>query len=95
MLGVNGFESGRLATGGSDEGIRHHSYNGSGGTVSNDVHVEMGGVQVSISVDARGGENVVEAIKAQSGEIAEVVAGILADELGGQFENTPTRGGAA
>ena len=95
MLGVNGFEGGRLATGGRDEGIRHHSYSTSGGSVSNDVHVDMGGVHVSISVDARGGENVVEAIKAQSGEIAEAVAGILADELSGQFENTPTKGGAA
>ena len=95
MLGVNGFDGGRLATGGRDEGIRHHSYSTSGGSVSNDVHVDMGGVHVSISVDARGGENVVEAIKAQSGEIAEAVAGILADELSGQFENTPTKGGAA
>lgn len=95
MLGVNGFDGGRLATGGRDEGIRHKVYGGGSGNVSNDVHIDMGGVHVSISVDAKGGENVVEAIKAQGNEIAEVVAGILADELGGQFENTPAKGGAA
>lgn len=56
------------------------------------VQIDMGGVQVEINVDATGSGNVVEAIKAQANEIAETIAGIMADALTGQFENTPTRG---
>lgn len=91
MLGVAGFANGGFTRGNRDEGIRFRSYSGGESQVSNDVHVEMGGVSVTVQVDARGAENVVETIKAQSHEIAETVAGILADELGDQFSNTPRR----
>lgn len=87
MLGVAGFANGGFTMGNRDEGIRFHAASGVGGG----AQVNVGGVSVTIQVDARGSENIVDAIKAQSGEIAEAVAGILADELGDQFSNTPRR----
>lgn len=87
MLGVGGFANGGFTMGNRDEGIRFHAAGGVGGG----AQVNVGGVSVTIQVDARGSENVVDAIRAQSGEIAEAVAGILADELGDQFSNTPRR----
>ena len=92
MLGVNT----RLATGGTDEDIRHQAYDSDSGTAGgNDVQVDVGGVTVNIQVDARGEDNVVDAIKARSSEIAETVAGLLAESLDGQFTNTPLKGGAS
>ena len=88
MLGVGGYADGGFTMGNRDEGIRFHT---TGGGVGGGARVEVGGVSVTIQVDARGSENVAEVIKAQSGEIAEAVAGILADELGDQFSNTPRR----
>ena len=91
MLGV-----GRIATGGADEDIRHQAYDSDSGTAGgNDVQVDVGGVNVNIQVDARGADNVVDAIKARSSEIAETVAGLLAESLDGQFTNTPLKGGAS
>ena len=91
MLGV-----GRIATGGADEDIRHQAYDSDSGTAGgNDVQVDVGGVTVNIQVDARGEDNVVDAIKARSSEIAETVAGLLAESLDGQFTNTPLKGGAS
>lgn len=89
MLGINRYESG--ITGGPDENIRGQSYSTGESTMSNSVHVEVGGIEVRIDVNAQGAENVAEVIKAQSGEIAETVAGILVDEIGAQFENTPQK----
>lgn len=89
MLGINRYESGII--GGPDENIRGQSYGGGESTMSNSVHVEVGGIEVRIDVNAQGAENVAEVIKAQSGEIAETVAGILVDEIGAQFENTPQK----
>lgn len=92
MLGVTD----RLATGGTDEDIRHQAYDSDSGTAGgNDVQVDVGGVNVNIQVDARGADNVVDAIKARSSEIAETVAGLLAESLDGQFTNTPLKGGAS
>ena len=59
------------------------------------MQVDVGGVNVNIQVDARGADNVVDAIKARSSEIAETVAGLLAESLDGQFTNTPLKGGAS
>lgn len=89
MLGINRYEGG--ITGGPDENIRGQSYGGGESTMSNSVHVEVGGIEVRIDVNAQGAENVAEVIKAQSDEIAETVAGILVDEIGAQFENTPQK----
>ena len=95
MLDVPGFARGGITGGGRDEGIRFNNYDSSDSVGGQTVQIEVGGITVEIHVDATGTENISEAIKAQSEEIAETVAGILADALGGQFENTPTRGGAA
>lgn len=94
MLGVTrGFARGGRTDGGTDEGIRFMRYGSDEPAGGQSVHVEVGGVQVTFQVNA-GSENIVEAIKEQAGEISELVAGILADAIGGQFENTPVRGGA-
>ena len=96
LLDVPGFARGGLTTGSQDEGLRFHHYDtgdvAAGGQV---VQVEVGGIAVEIHVDATGTDNIAEAIKEQAGEIADTLAGIIADALGGQFENTPVRGGVA
>ena len=86
------FRGGR--TDGGDEGIRFHGY-GSGATSGGQtVHVEVGGVKIELHVNADGSTNIVEAVKAQMGQITDAVVGAIADELGAMFENTPVRGGA-
>ena len=95
IMGVPGFARGGLTNGGQDEGIRFNPYDSGDSSGGQSVVVEVGGVSVEIHVDATGGQSVAEAIKEQSGEIAETVAGILADAFGAQFENTPTKGGVA
>lgn len=95
MLDVPGFARGGVigGDGSTEEGIRFTTSDGNSGGQS--VMVEVNGVNVAIQVDATGHANIAEAIQEQSGEIAETVAGILADAFGAQFENTPTRGGVA
>lgn len=92
MMGVPGFANGGIVGGGQDEGLRFQSTGGAtaGGT---GVTVNVGGVTVEVNVDG-GGDNpdIAAAIAAQSGEIAEQVAGILADAFNSQFQNTPTKG---
>lgn len=90
MLGVPGFAQGGL-TGGrrSDEGLRYQQYESSDTTGSNSVQIDVGGVTVEIQVGS--GENVAESIKAQANDIANTVAGILADAFEAQFANTATR----
>lgn len=96
MLDVPGFARGGVigGDGSQKEGIRFTT-SGDDSVGGQSVVVEVGGVSVTIQVDATGHENIAEAIQEQSDEIVEVVSGILADALGAQFENTPTRGGAA
>lgn len=95
MLKVPGFARGGRTDGGVDEGIRFQSY-GSGETTGvQTVHVEVGGVTVELNINADGSANIVEAVKAQMGEITDAVAGAIADALGTVFENTPVRGGVA
>lgn len=92
MLRVPGFARGGL-TDGQDEGLRFRAP-GTVGEEAGGVKVDVGGVRVEIRVDGNGGNtNIAEAIRAQGEEIAETVAGILADAFGAQFENTPVRGG--
>lgn len=96
MLDVPGFARGGLTNGSRDEGLRFHHYDtGDVATGGQVVQVDVGGITVEIHVDATGTENIAEAIKEQAGEIAEALAGVLADAIGGQFENTPVRGGVA
>lgn len=96
MMGVPGFaRGGIIGGGGSDEGIRFHNFGSDDSTGGQTVQIEVGGITVEIHVNATGKENIAAAIKEQAAEIAETVAGIMVDALGGQFENTPLRGGAA
>lgn len=95
MMDVPGFARGGLTNGGKDEGIRFNQYDTADGVGGQNVVVEVGGISVEIHVDATGDQSIAEAIQAQGDEIAETVAGILADALGAQYENTPTRGSAA
>lgn len=93
MMGVPGFARGGL-TNGRDEGLRRR-YGSDEEAGGQTVHVEVGGVHVEINVDATGTDDIAAAIRAQSGEIAETVAGIMADAFEAHFENIPTRGGVA
>ena len=95
MLDVPGFSRGGRTSGNTDEGIRFHGYGSDEATGGQTVQIEVGGITVEIHVDARGSENISEAIERQKEEIAETIAGIMADAFSGQFANTPVRGGAA
>lgn len=95
MLGVGRFARGGR-TDGQETGLQFydHSDSASPALESHGVQVDVGGVHVEINVQAGDSTNIAEAIKAQANEIAETVAGVIADALSGQFENTPVRGGA-
>ena len=75
---------------GQDEGLRFHSYGGS--SSGGGIQVNMGGFTLEVNVN--GSESVAEAIKAQAGELADYIVGVIADSLETEFENTPVRGGA-
>ena len=93
ILRVPGFFRGGRTDGG-DEGIRFWG-NGSGATSGGQtVQVDVGGVKIELHVNADGSANIVEAVKAQLGQITDAVVGAIADELGAMFENTPVRGGS-
>ena len=94
MMNVPGFARGGL-TNNQDEGLRFRRFGSAEENAGRTIQVNVGGVNVEINVDASGNVDIVEAIKEQAGEIAETVAGILADEFTSQFENIPTRGGVA
>lgn len=93
MLGVNKYARGGRTDGGADEAIRSRYYGTSDSASSQTVEVNVNGVQVDVHVDATGSQSVAEAIKEQAADIADTLAGIFADALGAQFENTPVRGG--
>ena len=93
MLGVPGFARGGRTDRGADEGIRFWGSGNAGASGGQTVVVEVGGVHIELHVNADGSTNIVEAVKAQLGEITDAVVGAIADELGAMFENTPVRGG--
>lgn len=95
LLNIPGFARGGMTIGGNTEGFRVNRYEAGDGAANQSVSVDVGGVKVEIKVDATGKQNISQAIKEQAGEIAETVAGILADAFEAQFENTPVRGGVA
>lgn len=95
MLKVPGFARGGMTRGNQDEGIRFHGFGSSEASGGQTVQIDVGGITFEIQVNANDGQTVADAIRAQSAEIAETVAGIMADAFGAQFENTPVRGGAA
>jgi hypothetical protein len=57
--------------------------------------VNLGGVNFTIHVNGGDKGSIIQAIKEQAGELADYIVGIIADELAGEFENTPIRGGVA
>ena len=94
IMGVPGFARGGIIGGNNtDEGFRFKAYGGdsAGGRT---VHVEVGGVKLEINVSGSDREGIVEAIKAQAGDLADYFVGLIADALETEFENTPVRGGA-
>lgn len=95
LLDVPGFARGGRTSGGNDEGFRFRQYGSSEPTGGKSIVIEVGGINIEIVVQGNDKESIVEQIKQQAKEIAEVVAGEIADALGGQFENTPVRGGVA
>lgn len=95
LMGVPGFARGGITSGGADEGIRFNRYDGEGASGGHAVQVDVGGITFEINVNGNDSQSITEAIKAQAAELAETVAGVLADALGAQFENTPARGGVA
>ncbi len=95
LLDVPGFARGGSTTGDQDEGFRFYRYGSSESTGGQVVQIDVGGITVEIIVNANDKESIVDQIKQKAAEIAEVVAGELADALAGQFENTPVKGGVA
>ena len=97
MMGVPGFARGGIigGDGSSDEGIRFHTVGDDESAGGSSTQVDVGGITVHINVTTGANGNIADAIRAQANEITEAVAGIMADALSSQFENTPVRGGAA
>jgi len=78
-----------------EEGLRLHDQNPSHTLGTGDTHVNLGGlggVQITVQVNGDDNQNIANRIRGQAGEIADAVAGILADAFAAQFENTPRRG---
>ena len=95
MMGVPGFARGGR-TDSRDEGVNfrwHGSDESSGGGQL--VQIEVGGITVEFHISVQDGDNIVDVIKTKAKEIAETIAGEIADALEGQFENTPVKGGVA
>lgn len=90
LLGVDRFARGGSTGGGSDT-FRTREYGAGNEPGGRTVHVEIGGITIELHVDARGSENVAEALKAQISEIAEAVVGRIVDGLESEFENIPVR----
>ena len=94
MMNVPGFARGGL-TSGRDEGLRFRRYNPGESSGGQSIQIDVGGITFEIQVNGTDAQSIAEAIKAQVADIAEDVAGVMADAFAAQFENTPTRGGAA
>ena len=96
LLDVPGFARGGIVgSDNQDEGIRFNTYGSGSSESGRSVHIDVGGVKLEINVSGSDREGIVEAIKAQAGELADYFVGVIADALETEFENTPVRGGAA
>ena len=93
MLNVPGFARGGRTDGG--EGFTFKRYGSEERTGGQNIQIDVGGITFEIHVHGTDAKSIAEAIKAQIADIAEDVAGVLADAFVAQFENTPVRGGAA
>ena len=96
IMGVPGFARGGIVGGNiQDEGIRFNAYGSNNESAGGrNVQVDVGGVTLEVNVSGSDREGIVEAIKAQAGELADYFVGVIADALETEFENTPVRGGA-
>lgn len=95
MMNVPGFARGGLTNRSGDEGIRFHRYGADDSASGRTVQVDVGGITLEIHVNGTDAQSIAEAIKAQVADIAEDVAGVMAEAFSAQFENTPVRGGVA
>lgn len=95
LLDVPGFARGGSTDGSQDEGIRFRSYGNSESAGGKSIQINLGGVKFEVNVSGSDRESIVEAIKAQAGDLADYLVGIIADSLETEFENTPVRGGVA
>ena len=95
MLGVPGFARGGISSGGNDDGIRFMHSGSDGSAGSREINITFGDINFTIQASGNDKDSIVAAIKAQAGELADYIVGMIADELAGEFENTPVKGGAA
>lgn len=97
MMGVPGFARGGMVGDDSTSSIRNtdsRQVDGISSGSGNNITVDIGGVTIQIDANGYDGD-IVAAIQSQKERIADAVAEIFTEELRGQFENTPTRGGGA
>ena len=87
-LGAPGFASKGFAAG----GIAGGTIQGSSGGSTEPVKVDVGGI--AINIKAEDGQDLVDSIRGNENEIAEVIAGVLNRALKGKFANTPAKGEA-
>ena len=95
MLGVPGFARGGNSSGGHDEGIRFMNNGSDSSAGGREINITFGDINFTIQASGNDKDSIVAAIKAQAGELADYIVGMIADELAGEFQNTPVRGGAA
>lgn len=86
ILDVPGFAAGGFAGGTIGSGS-------SGRSGSGTVKVDVGGI--TIKIEARDGQSLLDSIRENENEITEVIAGVMHKSLGGQWSNTPAKGGAS
>lgn len=94
LLGVPRYARGGNTGGGDETPKPYKGYDPEPVSGGPGVSVNINGMNINIQVSASDTSNIAEAIKAQAREIADAVAGIMADAFEEQFENTPIRGGA-
>ena len=98
ILEVPGFAAGGFAGGpisgrsaGPLEPSRATSFPGGGGQGT--VKVDVGGI--TIKIEARDGQSLLDSIRENENEITEVIAGVMHKSLGGQWSNTLAKGGVS
>ena len=95
ILGVPGFFRGGKTSGSEDEGLRFMSSRSESDAGGRAFHITFGDINFTVQVSGGDKDNIIATIKAQAGDLADYIIGMIADELAGEFENTPLRGGAA
>ena len=95
LLDVPGFARGGSTDGSQDEGIRFRTYGNDESAGGKSIQVNMGDIKFEINASGSDRESIVDAIKAQAGDLADYIVGVIADSLETEFENTPVRGGVA